>query len=367
MNMQTAKDKTIDLESANYTAFAVQRQVFSRSNIAAILVNKQIFSDSTGETKINSNKYIRIVGLDYNLASRNNKWDGKFFVHKLITPEALPDSYSHASNLAYNSQNFYFEWNHEYVGTNYERANEIGYVQRNHYWRIEPNVGWWIYPKRNKRVNSHGPYGGGDVFMDSRNGQVLDADQDYGWVFNFQNSAWLRIFYRYDYTYLFSAFDPTNTEGQELPIGSSYVYHSIRVRFQSNVRKLLNYTVNLRVGGYFNGNIMAVNGTVYYRIQPFGSVGLDYTFNSIRLPSPYNSGNLALIGPNADWAFTKKIFLKAVFQYNNQINNISTNIRFQWRFKPVSDFYIVYTDNYTDRFSVKNRGVVLKLTYWINL
>jgi hypothetical protein len=175
------------------------------------------------------------------------------------------------------------------------------------------------------------------------------------------------VFYRYDYTYLFSPFDPTNTGGQELPEGSSYVYHSFRARFQSNVRKLLNYTVNLRIGGYFNGNIAAANGSVYYRIQPYGNIGLDYTFSAIRLPSPYNSENLLLLGPSVDWAFTKKIFLKAVFQYNNQIDNINTNIRFQWRFKPVSDFYIVYTDNYTDRFNVKNRGVVLKLTYWFNL
>ena len=367
MNMQTAKDEGINLESANHSVLAVQRQIFGRSNIAAIFVNKQIFSDSSGEFKINSNKYIRIAGLDYNLSSRNNRWDGKFFIHQLITPESRPDAYTHASNLAYNSQNFYFEWNHEYVGTNYERANEVGYVQRTHYWRAEPNVGWWIYPQKNRVVNSHGPYAGGDVFWDSRDGKLLDADQDYGWIVNFQNSALLRVFYRYDYTYLFTPFDPTNTEGPELPVGSNYVYHSLRGRFQSNVRKLLNYNINFRVGGYFNGSILAANGSVAYRIQPFGNIGLDYAFSAIKMPDPYHSSNLVLLGPSLDWAFTKTVFLKAVFQYNNQINNINTNIRFQWRFKPVSDLYIVYTDNYTDNFSVKNRGIVVKLTYWFNL
>jgi hypothetical protein len=59
--------------------------------------------------------------------------------------------------------------------------------------------------------------------------------------------------------------------------------------------------------------------------------------------------------------------LVMVFQYNNQINNINTNIRFQWRFKPVSDFYLVYTDNYTETGKVKNRGIVFKATYWLNL
>jgi hypothetical protein len=102
-------------------------------------------------------------------------------------------------------------------------------------------------------------------------------------------------------------------------------------------------------------------------MQPFGNVGLEYAVNIIRLPLPYSNADLFLLGPSIDWAFSKQVFLKAVFQYNNQINNINTNIRFQWRFKPVSDFYIVYTDNYTNTGTVKNRGVVFKMTYWLNL
>lgn len=30
----------------------------------------------------------------------------------------------------------------------------------------------------------------------------------------------------------------------------------------------------------------------------------------------------------------------------NQINNVNTNIRFQWWYKPVSDLFVVHTDNY---------------------
>ncbi|TAE60061.1 MAG: hypothetical protein EAZ89_01860, partial [Bacteroidetes bacterium] len=66
-------------------------------------------------------------------------------------------------------------------------------------------------------------------------------------------------------------------------------------------------------------------------------------------------------------------------QYNNQVNNMNLNARFQWRFRPVSDFFIVYTDNYfTEQtslsdarffqpFQSKNRALVAKLTYWFSL
>jgi hypothetical protein len=365
MNMQTAREKAIDLESQNYTVAAVQRQVFSRSSIAAIFVNKQATSDSLDDFSLSANEYNRVVGVDYNLASKDGKWEGKFFYHRSISPGTSNDAYSHASYLNYNSKYFYFEHNHEYVGANYNA--ETGYVPRRNYWRFEPNFGFWFYPKNNRLINQHGPYGGGDAFWRKTDEKLLDADMDYGWVINFQSSAWLRVFYRFDYTYLFSPFDPTNTDGLELAENTHYIYHSLRVRFQSNARKLFNYFVNYRLGQYFNGNINSLAGTFTYRAQPYGNFGLDYSINLIRLPTPYADADLLLIGPSIDWAFSKKVFIKAVVQYNNQINNINTNVRFQWRFKPVSDFYLVYTDNYTETGKVKNRGIVFKATYWLNL
>lgn len=67
----------------------------------------------------------------------------------------------------------------------------------------------------------------------------------------------------------------------------------------------------------------------------------------------------------------KKIFFTTFIQYNNQLDNLNINARFQWRFKPVSDFFLVYTDNYlatpSDLFMSHNRALVAKLTYWLNL
>ena len=61
---------------------------------------------------------------------------------------------------------------------------------------------------------------------------------------------------------------------------------------------------------------------------------------------PYSKADIWLIGPRAELSFSKSVFFNAFQQYNNQANNFNINARFQWRFKPVSDFYLVYTDNY---------------------
>jgi len=61
------------------------------------------------------------------------------------------------------------------------------------------------------------------------------------------------------------------------------------------------------------------------------------------------------------------VYLTTFVQYNDQLNNTNLNIRFQWRYKPVSDLFIVYTDNYfANTREVRNRALVLKMTYWWN-
>jgi hypothetical protein len=81
-----------------------------------------------------------------------------------------------------------------------------------------------------------------------------------------------------------------------------------------------------------------------------------------------NSYDLWLVGPRIDVTFTNKLFLTNFLQYNNQTNNVNLNTRFQWRYSPASDLFIVYTDNYyADTFNVRNRAIVLKFTYWWNV
>ena len=116
--------------------------------------------------------------------------------------------------------------------------------------------------------------------------------------------------------------------------------------------------------------------TLTYRWQPYGLFSLDVNYNRIDLPTGFNDRQLLLIGPRFDFSFTKNVYFTTFLQYNNQINNVNLNARFQWRFAPVSDLFIVYTNNYFAEddtatgyraFESKNRALVLKCTYWLNL
>ena len=122
MNITTEKVEQESIPGQNYTVAALQRQVFARSNVAFIATNRDAINFVQGEADSSQNfqnKYNRLVGLDYNLASQNNQWIGKFFLHKSFTPEVTQNDLAHGVNLVYNTQTFKAEWNHQVVGENF--------------------------------------------------------------------------------------------------------------------------------------------------------------------------------------------------------------------------------------------------------
>ena len=79
------------------------------------------------------------------------------------------------------------------------------------------------------------------------------------------------------------------------------------------------------------------------------------------LTQPWNNTRFLLIGPRIDITFTNKVFLTTFVQYNSQRKNINLNTRFQWRYRPAFDLFLVYTDNYySSPLFVRNRAFVLK-------
>ena len=104
-----------------------------------------------------------------------------------------------------------------------------------------------------------------------------------------------------------------------------------------------------------------------YRYQPYLNMSLNFSYNDINLPEPFEHARFLLLGPKIDLTLSDKVFFSTFVQYNEQIENMNINMRFQWRYKPVSDLFIVYTGNYfTGDWSPRNRALVVKLSYWFN-
>ncbi len=360
MNIQTGDRDTI--KAGNFTVTALQRQVFSHSNITAFFVNKQVMNVNN-DTSFKGNRFNRVAGIEYNLASANNHWLGKAFYHQALYPGAKGNASALAVNIAYSTQYLNAYLNQAWVGADY--IAEVGYIRRKGYYEINPGLQYKFFPS-SSRIANHGPAIRLDMLYDpSMN--LTDREAQLLYQVEWMNKSILVVDTKETTIKLLDPFDPTHTGGVPLPANAKFNWKEVGISFTSDIRKPFNWLISSRYGGYFDGTRTTVSGELYYRVQPYGSLAIVSSYNNISLPSPYKSAKFFLIGPRLDFTFTDKIFFTSFVQYNNQIDNINLNLRFQWRFAPVSDLFIVYTENsFPGDSRIKNRGLVLKLSYWFN-
>ena len=57
------------------------------------------------------------------------------------------------------------------------------------------------------------------------------------------------------------------------------------------------------------------------------------------------------------------MFLNALIQYNTDSEQLSSNLRFNFIHRPLSDFFIVYNDRRDDRTGRTDRALIAKMTY----
>lgn len=367
MNMQTGKVAETYLPRQNFAVVALQRRVFSRSNIGIIFIDKESmnYTPSDDPSVPKYSKFNRNLGLEYNLASSNNLWTGKALFLKSFNPEKREKEVTHAANLQYASRRLTVAWQHEYVGENYNA--EVGYVPRKNYIKVNPLLSYLFFP-RSKNVLSHGPkvtstYFFNDSFRQTDNESVLS------YAVTFRSQSTFTGWVAHNFVQLLQPFDPTNSGLDSLEVGSEHRWNSFGTDFYSKPQSLLTYSFLTRFGGYYaNGTRLNLSGEIGYRLQPYLSFAVAFNYNDIRLPEPWNKRTFWLIGPRLDLTMTNKLFFTAFVQYNEQQDNVNLNTRIQWRYRPASDLFIVYTDNYfPENFGIKNRALVVKFTYWWNL
>ena len=377
LSMQAGEDASIDLPSINYTVAAFQQRIAKRSFVSLILVNQQAFQDSiAGSFDISPNRFNRMLGLDINLATNDNVWNGKLFYHRTFDDLALDSSFATGGYVIYNTRRWSVDVTAQNIGSHYNPA--VGFVRRRDILQATPQIWYNRYPT-GSIIQRHGPGVSGDVVANPAL-QLLDWNTAFNYRFAFRNTAVLNLSARRSFIQLRFPFDPSGTGGTPLETGTNYLNNQVVASFRSDARKRFFFNLNSQIGEYFNGERYQIGGELTYRFQPWGFVALNFNYNHILLPQPYQSADLSLVGTRIDLTFSKNLFWTTFVQYNSQINNLNVNSRLQWRFKPVSDMFLVYTDNYfaddqnqRGEFAFlqvrqpKLRAVVFKLTYWMNL
>lgn len=387
LSMRTKEKLSAGLPDQTYTVATVQRNFWKQSNISFTYVDKQSHGVNDSDTLKYFNKdllryrvegsdtipnfslYNRVFAMDAELRSADNKWYASFYTGASFDPVKVNKNFSASAFFSYTDRNF-----DAFIGGSSIQKNfnaEAGFVPSQGVYpglnSFFSGANYSIYPK-NKRIVKMGP--GLDIEYTIIPGGInTDRRYSIGYGFEFLNTSYLQGSVNHTYQQLTASFNPIDSDRYfEFMAGEVYSWNTMGVEYSSDQRNKFNYKLGSEWGGFYNGTNFNINGEVNYRYQPYGSLSVRFDYNDLKLKGGYGDESFFLIGPRLDLTFTDKLFLTTFVQYNDLAENINLNTRFQWRYKPASDFFIVYTENYLpEHLASKNRALVFKFTYWLNI
>ncbi|MFY0592081.1 DUF5916 domain-containing protein [Roseivirga sp.] len=364
MNIQTGE--TNESLANNYTVAAVHQKVLKRSVLKALFINRQAGDD-----------FGRNGGLEFNYVHPTGTWDNTVRFHAATTDEKLGKNTYYGLSGGYRGRHLRGGWTFDRVGENY--ITELGFNPRiNNFDAItELNVRkgftrnnvWSVYrffPKSDKSIlNQHGPRTWHWLY-NNPDGSLNERNHGLGYDFMFKNTSELRFNRFFTEVNLPVA---TNLIGSDTPLpASNFKFTDYNINFNTDRRKVFNTEWTLRYGDFYNGTRYGLATGLNVRAQPWGTFGVNYEYNRVELAEGFGETKLHLFRANTEISFSNTMFWTTSIQYNSQSENYNIFSRFQWRFKPMSDFFLVYTDNYgNDGLNIKNRQIVFKVTYWLNM
>lgn len=369
MTVQTRKFDTIAVQ--NYTVAAIHQQVLDRSVIKGIFVNRW-----AGE-QLEDGQFARNAGLEFAYLSKKGSLQNTLRYHKAVTDAGLIDNHYYGFSGSYINRQLEAVWSADVVGENY--ITELGFnprlenenaetdeTVRSAYTRINQQLSYRFYPDHEK-LNSHGPSTWHLIWFNQDGTGLNERENGLAYNFWFKNTSTLTFNLTSHEVNLLVPTSLIEDEFTPLPV-ANYRFTRFGFSFNTDNRKVWNMGVTMNGGTFYNGTIFNLTPMVNYRVQPWGSFGLAYEFNQVKLSEEHGQAALHLLRANTQISFSNKMFLSSSMQLNSQDENYNLYVRFQWRYRPMSDLFVVYEDNYQQNdLALKNRQIVLKATYWLNL
>ena len=373
MNVQTGKTDTYAAE--NFSAVTVSQRVLKRSSVSGYFLNRQAFLNETQKKNDPLSEFGRNAGLSFEYTNLKGNWNGWASYHNSSKPTIEKNNNYYGIGYQYNGRTFGNVIDFTSVGTNY--FTDMGFVTRiSNYDAVRDTsirVGFKqvyidtyfkIFPKKGN-INIH-TFSMENFIVWNPDNSINEQQHSIRYSLNFSNTSNLRFFSNINQATLL--YPISFTGGKPLPTEKYDFVHS-GIEYRSDFRKAFFFSTGFTLGKYYNADYQQFTVECRIRKQPHLNFSINLEYNKLSFPEDYGTAELFLISPRIEYNFTTTLFFTTFLQYNTQNNNFNINSRLQWRYKPMSDLFLVYTDNYYTNplLQNKNRALVFKMNYWLNL
>ena len=344
LNMQT--QAALGQPAENFGVARVKANLFGQSDLGVLVANRQANDGTTDRRN-------RTAGVDANLRF------GELIVNSYAALSRASDTVSDGSALRVSAAYRGRFWNNSVM---YKRVSDrfnpgMGFVRRRAMQQTFATIGAHMRPAI-RGIQEVAPHLAVDYYTDLRGG--LDTRTVTGGLeLQFKPDGLLNVT-------VADWFDRLETPfavfpGRTLPVGA-YGWREGSLLFTSSQQRPVFGTAGVSGGGFYDGTRRSTNGSVTWRARPDLALEVVGQTNDIRSPSA-GAFQANLLGTRVRYAVNPNLFGSAFLQYNTQTRTFSNNVRANWRWAPLSDVFIVYTERQDITTGMRNeRSVVMKVT-----
>ena len=349
MNLQT--DGAFGRAGENFMVARYSRDIFSRSKVGGIIINKQAFG--------RDDQFNRTFAADTTLAL-HPAFSISGYLAKSSSPSVTDSELSGHVRAAWLDQ----AWNLfvEYTDIQDNFNAEVGFVPRAGIRTTK------VHFERNPRPGKFGirvlePMWNITYTTDQHN-RLLTRRHHYMLGTRLENGGYLNIWYNDYFEQLDDPF-PIQTD-VVIPPGA-YRFGEWRFMFTSDPSRRFYSSVSYSPQTFFDGTRTDVSASLGVRLTTQFAAEGGYQRNDVDLPWGVFSVDLGTV--RLDYALSPRMTLRSLSQYNSSTEQVSTSVRFNFIYRPGSDIYVVYDEvrrDPTGLATFRDRQLLLKFTYLLS-
>ncbi len=331
---ERADGERVEEPANNFLVARMKRDVLSNSDVGAIVINKQA---TDAEDQFN-----RVIGADANLRFRE-VWTVNGFISRSFSPTTEPgepDEVAGKISVGYESNLLHYGYSYLDIGDDFN--DEVGFVRRVGIRKQFVDLGLRPrpvnYPSLNRALREVHPHLRMSYFTDQSN-RVLTKEGHFGFSGDLQNSARGELAWNPRFEHLDQPFHIR--PDIRIPAGD-HQFGFWSLRLDSDQSRALAGALRYEWGDFWTGQRSTLRATVTVRPSFRSSLQVNLEHNDVELPE--GEFTTDLVNFQAAYSFTTNMFLNALLQYNTDLDQLASNIRFNMIHHPLSDLFIVYNE-----------------------
>ena len=362
------------IPSEMFTVARVRRNIFTQSTVGAIYTRRATDARPSSDAPPPQDRHT--AGVDAAFATTTlfggtNAQLSLFAVWNSDPDPAADRSFGEltARGFRFNFPNDIWTAHLSYREFGAAYAPAVGFVTRNDFRRVEPNIGWNPRPESIdwlRQLQFSVQY----RYLEGLESGIAEEKQ---WQFellgmNFESGDNLDLQLTRTYEFLDEGFDVTDEVGI-LPGGYTNWEWSLDGRTAG--RRTVSVNGGLSRGGFWDGDRTRVELGLTVRPAAGLELSADYEVNDVTLPRGAFTTELYRVG--SDWNVSPWISLTSNVQYDDVSEIVGLFFRGRWILTPGNDLFVVYTQNWQNmdpafdpldrRFRTLSRGGALKVNY----